>query len=303
MPLLSQGHFLLILRCAAVKFGNPGNSGFKFYILFMNTHTQKLLVRSLIVVAAFYVIICCLAYFLQEKLIFFPEKLSRDHRFEFDQPFHELSFNMEDGTVLNGVLFKADRSRRLIFYLHGNAGSINGWGEVAKFYTDAGYDLFMPDYRGYGKSEGRIGSQHQFYNDIQAVYDSIKASYQEDSIIVLGYSIGTGAASWLASRNNPRLLILQAPYYSLTDMMKHNYPILPTFLLKYKFTTNQFLPPCKMPVVIFHGDADEVIYYGSSVKLSKLFKVQDKLITLKGAGHNGMSDREDYREAFKAIVQ
>ncbi|MBO9562334.1 MAG: alpha/beta fold hydrolase [Niastella sp.] len=269
----------------------------------MNTRTKKLLIWMLIVVAAFYVLICCLAYFLQEKLIFFPEKLSGDHRFEFNQPFHELSFTMEDGAVLNGVLFKADRSRGLIFYLHGNGGSVAGWGEVAKFYTDAGYDLFIPDYRGYGKSEGKIGSQQQFYDDMQAVYDSLKASYREDSIIILGYSIGTGTASWLASRNDARLLILQAPYYSLTDMMKHNYRILPTLLLKYKFATNQFLPQCKMPVVIFHGDADDVIYYGSSVKLSKLFKVQDQLVTLKGAGHNGMSDLPGYREAFKAIVK
>lgn len=269
----------------------------------MNIRTKKLLINTLIIITAFYVIICCLAYFLQEKLIFFPEKLSKDHRFRFDQPFQEMSFTMKDGKSLNGVLFKADSSRGLIFYLHGNAGSLDGWGEVATFYTDAGYNLFMLDYRGYGKSEGVISSPNQFYNDIQSVYDSIKTAYQEDSIIILGYSIGTGAATRLASQNNARLLMLQAPYYSLTDMMQHSYPILPTFLLKYKFETNRFLPACKMPVVIIHGDADEVIYYGSSVKLSKLFKEKDTLITLRGAGHNGMSERNDYREAFKGIVQ
>jgi pimeloyl-ACP methyl ester carboxylesterase len=86
-------------------------------------------------------------------------------------------------------------------------------------------------------------------------------------------------------------------------MMRHYYPVLPTFLLKYKFATNRFLPQCKMPVVLFHGDVDEVIYYGSSVKLSKLFKEKDTLITLKGAGHNGMSERDDYRNAFIQIVQ
>lgn len=269
----------------------------------MNIRTKKLLVNTLIITAIFYVVICCLAYFLQEKLIFFPEKLSRDHRFRFDQPFQEMSFTMKDGKLLNGVLFKADSSRGLIFYLHGNAGSLDGWGDVARFYTDARYDLFMLDYRGYGKSEGKISSQDQFYSDVQAVYDSIKALHREDSIAILGYSIGAGVATRLAARNKARLLILQAPYYSLTDIMQHNYPILPTFLLKYKFETNRFLPQCKMPVLIFHGDADEVIYYGSSVKLSQLFKEKDTLITLKGAGHNGMSERDDYREAFKGIVQ
>ncbi|NII27191.1 alpha/beta hydrolase [Pseudoflavitalea sp. X16] len=269
----------------------------------MNIRTKKLLVNTLIIITAFYVVICCLAYFLQEKLIFFPEKLSKDHRFRFDQPFQEMSFTMKDGKLVNGVLFKADSSRGLIFYLHGNAGSLDGWGEVATFYTDAGYDLFMLDYRGYGKSEGVISSQNQFYSDVQSVYDSIKTAYQEDSIIILGYSIGTGAATRLASRRKARMLLLQAPYYSLTHMMRSHYPFLPPFLLKYKFETNQFLPQCKMPVVLFHGDADEVISYESSVKLSKLFKEKDTLITLQGAGHNGMSERDDYREAFIQIVQ
>lgn len=261
------------------------------------------MINILIIVTAFYVVICCLVYFLQEKLIFYPEKLSKDHRFAFNQPFRELSFSMKDGKSLHGLLFKADTSRGLIFYLHGNAGSVDSWGEAAKFYTDAGYDLFMPDYRGYGKSEGSINNQSQFYSDVQAAYNSIKTHYDEDSIIILGYSIGTGAATWLASQNNARLLILQAPYYNLSDMMRHYYPVLPTFLLKYKFATNQFLPQCKMPVVLFHGDVDEVIYYGSSVKLSKLFKAKDTLITLKGAGHNGMSELDDYRNAFIQIVQ
>jgi alpha-beta hydrolase superfamily lysophospholipase len=269
----------------------------------MNTRTKKLLVNTLIITAIFYVVICCLAYFLQEKLIFFPEKLSKDHRFQFDQPFQEMSFTMQDSKVLNGILFKADSSRGLIFYLHGNAGSLEGWGEVATFYTDAGFDLFMLDYRGYGKSEGVISSEEQFYRDVQTVYDSIKKLYREDAIVILGYSIGTGAAARLAAQNKARLLILQAPYYSLTDMMQHNYPILPTFLLKYKFETYRFLPQCMMPVLIFHGDADEVIYHGSSVKLSKLFKAKDTLITLKGVGHNGMSYTSGYEEAFKSIVQ
>jgi pimeloyl-ACP methyl ester carboxylesterase len=119
---------------------------------------------------------------------------------------------------------------------------------------------------------------------------------------VLGYSIGTGLASRLASENNPNLLILQAPYYSLTDMMRHTFSIIPTFILKYKFETNKYLEDCNMPVVIFHGDRDEVIYYGSSLKLKDEFKNKVTLITLKGHGHNGMTDNEDYRKALKQIL-
>src|ERR1035437_9292247 len=117
--------------------------------------------------------------------------------------------------------------------------------------------------------------------------------YSENKIIVLGYSIGTGLAAYLASTNNPKLLILQAPYLSLTDMMQHTFPVIPTFMLKYKFETDKYIKDCKMPIVIFHGDCDEVIYYGSSLKLKEQFKRQDTLITLIGQRHNGMTNNTD----------
>jgi pimeloyl-ACP methyl ester carboxylesterase len=119
---------------------------------------------------------------------------------------------------------------------------------------------------------------------------------------VLGYSIGTGPASHVASTNNPSLLILQAPYYSLTDMMRHSYPIIPTFILKYKFETNNYLKACKSPVVIFHGNQDEVIYYGSSLKLQSCFKQHDTLITLEGQSHNGITDNPFYQAELKRIL-
>lgn len=247
-------------------------------------------------------LICVLLYVFQENLIFYPQKLAKNYRFNFNQPFEELNIPAKDNNLLNGLLFKADSSKGLIFYLHGNAGAIDSWGEVARTYISLNYDVFLLDYRGYGKSEGAISGQKQLFEDIQTVYDSLKNRYPENKIIVLGYSIGTGPASKVASVNNPKLLILQAPYYSLTDMMRHTYPIIPTFILKYKFETNSYLKDCKMPVVVFHGDQDEVIYYGSSLKLKPIFKKQDTLITLEGQGHNGITDNLDYRTELQKIL-
>jgi uncharacterized protein len=86
-------------------------------------------------------------------------------------------------------------------------------------------------------------------------------------------------------------------------MLRHNYAIIPSFILKYKFETNNFLKNCKMPIVIFHGDADQVIYYGSSVKLQSEFKINDKLITLKGQGHNRMNVNQDYLNEMRIILK
>ena len=259
--------------------------------------------NSLAIILIGYILVCGLLYFFQEKLIFFPEKLSKDHLFQFDQTFEEKNIRTNDGTILNGLLFKADSSKGVIFYLHGNGGALNSWGEVAKTYTDLNYDIFLLDYRGYGKSEGVIKGQEQLYKDIQTAYDEMKKEYTEDRIIVLGYSLGTGPASKIASENDPRLLILQAPYYSLTDVMRRTYSIIPTFLLRYKLETNKNLKDCKMPVVIFHGDVDEVIYYGSSLKLKNEFKTGDILITLRGQGHNQMTYNEDYQRALGEILR
>ena len=161
----------------------------------------------------------------------------------------------------------------------------------------------MLDYRGYGKSEGSIHSQQQFYDDLQTSYNEIKKRYDERKIIILGYSIGTGPATELASSNHPKLLILQAPYYSLSDMMRHTYPIIPTFLLKYKFNTQKYIGDCKMPIVIFHGNQDEVVYYNSSIKLKRLLKRTDTLITLNGQGHNGITDNSQYVDAIGKILR
>lgn len=246
------------------------------------------------VLAIVYLVICALVYCFQEKVIFFPERLDVTHAFNFPEPYDEMFIHVRDGVKLNGLLFRADNSKGLIFYLHGNAGSLDGWAGVASAYLPLGYDVFLMDYRGYGKSEGTIMSEEDLVNDVQDVYQYMLQHYHEESVIVLGYSLGSGLAANIASQNSPRMLIMQAPYYSLTDMMRTLTPFLPTFLLKYKLRTNEALPKCRMPIVMFHGDQDEVIPVSQSLKLKPLLKPGDTLITLPGAGHNGMTESPQY---------
>lgn len=256
------------------------------------------LIPILIIGLAIYGII----YFYQEKLIFHPDKLEASFKYNFEGNYEEQFFKMEDGTQLNGLLFKADSSKGLIFYLHGNAGSLETWGEIASNYTRLNYDIFILDYRGFGKSEGIISSERQFFEDIENVYATFLKQYAENKIVILGYSIGTGPAAYLASKNKPKLLILQAPYYSLTDLVKHTVPLIPSFLLKYKFETNKYIQDLKSPIVIFHGDKDEVIYYESSIKLQKEFKYSDRLITLENQYHNAITTNPIYLKELEQIL-
>lgn len=263
---------------------------------------KKAISQFLKVILFSYVIICVLLYFFQEKFIFHPDKLDKSYDFRFDTEFKELAIRTPDGKDLNAVLFQADSSRGVVFYLHGNAGSIDSWGNIAETYTRLKYDLFMLDYRGYGKSEGSIRNTEQLFEDIQSAYDSVKKFYSEEKIVILGYSIGTGLAAKLASTNKPKQLILQAPYYNLKDLMTHTFPIIPTFILKYNLETDKYIKDINAPIVIFHGDRDEVIYYGSSLKLKKLLKNSDTLITLIGQGRNGMSENQDYRISIEKML-
>ncbi len=263
---------------------------------------MKLLLGFCLAVALIYLLICVFVYFRQEKLIFKPTQLPANHQFKFKNKFEELFIKSSDGKLLNGLLFKIEQPKGLIFYLHGNIGSLDSWGEVPKNYINLGYDIFIYDYRSYGKSEGQIKSQQQLFDDNQILYNEMKKIYSENSITILGHSLGSGMAAKLASENQPKSLILITPYYSMSNMVKSLYPYLPVFLLKYKLETYKFLKKCKMPVIIFHGDKDDLVPYDHSVRLMDVLKSDDRLITLKNQDHYRINDSEDYRNALKEVL-
>ncbi|MDP1727636.1 MAG: alpha/beta fold hydrolase [Bacteroidota bacterium] len=182
----------------------------------------------------------------QEGLLFYPDKLPPDYKFHFEGKYQEYNFKVDEKTNLNGLLFKTDTSKGLIFYLHGNAGCIDSWGNCAGIYTSNKFDFFILDYRGYGKSQGAISSEKQLFNDIRIVYDSLKSIYDEKKIIVIGYSIGTGLAAQLASETNPKILVLKAPYYNLPDLVHNLFSkLIPSFIIRYKLRTNEYITKVK----------------------------------------------------------
>jgi hypothetical protein len=251
-----------------------------------------------------YLAVCGYFYFKQDKSIFPGAQLPIGYKFIFHTPFHEYAIKTADGNILSACLFTVPKSKGLIFYLHGNGGDLQTWGTFAKYYNAFGYDVFMTDYPGYGKSTGRLTSTQQLFDAVSTAYVFIKPNCPENHIIILGYSIGTGPAAWLASQNHPQGLILLAPYYSLTDLIEKYYPYLPVgMLLKYQINTYQYIQHTTAPLAIFHGDTDEIIYYGSSLKLKQYFKPGDTLITLHNQTHEGMNENGTYLNDLKSILK
>lgn len=257
-----------------------------------------------------YIAVCLLFYFFQERFLFFPQKLSADTRFTYPYDFEEYFIEVAEGVKLNGLLFKAEAGKRgqdaaargLVFYLHGNAGALNSWGYAAEEFLQEGYDVFIPDYRGYGKSEGVISSQRQLFKDMEKVYLEIRKPYQDRKIIIAGFSIGSGPAIGLASRYQSDGLILIAPFYNMRELARHYFPFLPSFILRYPFRNNEYLRGVEAPVALIHGREDEIIPYESSLKLKKHLKYELRLFSLEGVGHNDISSSPRYGKVLRELL-
>ena len=242
-------------------------------------------------------------YFFQERFIFHPEKLPDDFVFQYEnQQVDEYNMEIKPGVVINGLHFKVDKPKGVVFYLKGNSKNIKGWGKFAVDFTRHGYNVLMVDYRGFGKSTGKR-SQKAIKRDLQLVYNKIKELTTEDRIILYGRSLGSGFATKLASMNNPKLLILDATYYSLTKVTARYAPFMPlSILLKYPLPTYKWLKYVQCPIHIIHGTHDKLIPYKSSVKLSQIKPKLTKLHTVIGGGHKNLNNFESYHKMLDDIL-
>jgi uncharacterized protein len=257
----------------------------------------------LIYVAIAVVLLSVALYLLQEKFIFKPEKLSQDFKFKYDAPFKELFFDVAPGVRINGLHFYRESPSGLIFYLHGNSRSIKGWAKYAKDFYRYDYDVVLLDYRGFGKSTGKR-SEKEIINDMQFVYEKLAAQYSEQHMIVYGRSIGSGFATKLASDNNPRYLILDAPYYNFQKVVERFLPFLPVrFVLRYKLRTDKWILNVHCHTYILHGTRDWLIPIRHSENLQKLNPTKITLIRIQGGMHNNLPSFPEYHNFIRDILK
>ena len=256
----------------------------------------------LFAIPALYILVCSALYFNQDSLIYRPEALATNFRFEFPQKFTEVTLPV-DGASLHALHFTVSNPKGAVLFFHGNSGSLRRWGEVAESFTSRGYDLFIFDYRGYGKSSGQIKSEQQLIDDAEQAYRYVNQRYAPQNIVIYGRSLGTGLASQLALRHPPKMLMLETPYFSLKDLTSQFYPFVPSFLLKYPLRTDLALPQIKRPIYLFHGTADAVIPYQSSQRLLALIQAPKELVTIAAGGHNGLRLTPIYNAALDRFLR
>ena len=152
----------------------------------------------------------------------------------------------------------------------------------------------MIDYRGFGKSRGKR-SQKRLFDDSQFMYNWLLKQYAEKNIILYGRSLGSGVAARIASWNNPRLLILDSPYYSFYYNTRRFLFWLPLkWMMRYPIRTDQYMETVSCPVHIIHGTNDFLIPFKQSEMLEHFFPEKIDLIPIEGAGHNNLQDFPAY---------
>ena len=270
----------------------------------MNKTRLKKIWKWFKIIALIYTITGIALFFLQDKFIFHPQKLSADYKYQFNIPFLEINLPVAIERNLSIVRFTVPDTIRkgIVLYFHGNTKNINHYAPFAPNFTRSGYEVWMIDYPGFGKSTGKREEQ-VLYNDALTLYKMAISNVSAEHIIIYGKSIGTCIAAQLASIRECKRLILETPYYSMDALAKHYffmYPVMP--MTKYSLPTYEYFEYINAPITIFHGTKDEVIPYKHAQWLTDK-KKGTELITISNGRHNNLADFPLYQHKLDSVLQ
>jgi pimeloyl-ACP methyl ester carboxylesterase len=240
-------------------------------------------------IAGIYIIICLLLFFFQRFLIYFPDNsiiLNPTHAgLNFDDVYYKTS----DDISINGWLIPADSSEKVVLFCHGNAGNISHRLESIQLFNRLRLNVFIFDYRGFGNSEGRI-SEEGTYLDAQGAWNFLvhQKGFKPSQIIIFGRSLGSGIASWLASKANPGGVILESSFTSLPDLGSKIYPYFPIRLLaRFIYPTERNLEKVECPILFIHSKNDEIIPYALGLENFKSAKEPKEFLEIEGSHNDG----------------
>ena len=191
-----------------------------------------------------------------------------------------------DGLHLNSWWIAPAPGKRTVLYLHGNYRSIGYYPRGVRALVDAGYGVLMLDYRGYGGNAG-TPSDEGLLRDAEAALDWLaERGIASRSVVVYGYSLGTGVAVPLAAERDLAGVILAAPFASIAEMGYAQYPHwFVDLLLDDRFDSVAHIAAVSEPVLIFHGDADTTVPVAQSARLAAAGGDNIRRIVIPGASH------------------
>ena len=244
-------------------------------------------------------------YYFQDSFLFHPVPLPRNHNYNFPEPYRELNIPYDAVSNLNVIQFTTAASikKGVVLYFHGNKKNISWYAKHVAAFTKHGYEVWMPDYPGFGKSTGKLTEKRLDEYAVQ-VYKLARARFGSNDIIIYGKSLGTGIASYLASVSDCKELILETPYYSMHSLMSGYFPVFAVSkLIHYRFPVFEYLPEVNVPVTIFHGTSDWVIPYSNAKQLQAVLKPGDQFVTIEGGSHNDLNDFPLMQQKLDSLLE
>jgi len=240
-----------------------------------------------------------LGYFLLRRfetaVIFQPAREPWGGRWKLPKGAEDVWLTSDDGTRLHGWFVRAGTqpAAATVIYLHGNGGNLSHLDWLGESLAVKGFDVLLFDYRGYGKSDGAATDERALYADADAAYEYISKTrgVPPEKIVLYGQSLGTAAAVDVAARRPCGALIIESGLSSASDMAASLIPWLPRFT--HRLTRNRLdsvgkLPKVGCPVLVAHGDRDEVIPFEQANRLFAAAPEPKRLVIVRGAGHNNL---------------
>ena len=243
--------------------------------------------------------LCLLVYLAQERLIFYPQPLSEGAATVLERAVprsQAFELTTGDGTRLRGWLVRGQSALPwpLILYFGGNAEEVS-W-LLAEFSRMPGWAALLVNYRGYGLSQGRP-SEAALFRDALALYDNVVERAEVDSarVVVIGRSLGTGVATYLASQRPVAGVVLVSPFDSMAQVARGVYPFLPIdLLLRHRFESDRHARLIHVPMLALVAAQDTLIRPERSRRLVEAWGGVARLELLDGVDHNTIHTHPQY---------
>jgi fermentation-respiration switch protein FrsA (DUF1100 family) len=239
--------------------------------------------------------------------VYHPGRVFNSKAADLARPFEDVLFKTKDGLQLNGWFFPAGtnstRTGQALLLCHGNAGNIGDRLDMCQALLETGVNVFLFDYRGYGRSEGRP-SEEGTYLDAQAAYQwLVQKGIPGTNIIGYGESLGGGVVTELAVREKLGGLILQSTFCSIPDIGAELFPWLPVRLIgKIKYDTSSKLPGLRLPVMVMHSREDGLIRFHHAERNFALANQPKVFWELKGDHNDPVLDRAQYVAGIEKLL-
>ena len=260
-------------------------------------------ILALLLLYAVFLVAC------EDKIIYHPHKYPQGiwNPSSFNVKVEDVFFQAKDGTKLHGWYIPSANAQATLLWFHGNAGNLTHRLENIQKLQPLALNIFIFDYRGYGKSEGKP-SEAGIYQDSQAAYDYLireKNVVPLENLFLFGRSLGGICAVEVASSNPAAGLILESVFTSARDMAGQVFPLLPIgWAIRSKFSAVEKVPYLKLPKLFLHGTKDEIVPYKLGRKLYSAAAEPKEFYDIEGAGHNdtyGVGGRE-YFSALNRFI-